>query len=54
MNEENITWFRESEVCRDCPHLEECRETKRPRRTSCWIRHCQKKYWEPQLGEKKE
>lgn len=53
MNEENVTWFRESEACRSCEHLEECRTAKTPRRVSCWIHAC-RKYWEPQLGEKKE
>jgi len=51
---ENITWFSENDACRGCENLEECREAKAPRRTSCWIRFCRDRYWKPKLGEAKE
>ena len=53
MSNETIT-FRENEACEGCEHLQQCREDRKPRRTSCWIRHCRQKYWEPKLGEKHE
>lgn len=53
MNEEDITWFRENDACRSCEHLEDCREARVPRRTSCWIRFCRDRYWKPKLGEQK-
>lgn len=53
MSEETIR-FRENEACADCPNLKACREAETPRRTSCWIRHCREKYWEQQLGKKRE
>ena len=46
---EDITWFSENDACRGCEHLDECREAKAPRRTSCWIRFCRDKYWKPKL-----
>jgi hypothetical protein len=44
-----ISRFQENEACRGCEFLQECRELKQPRRTSCWIRHCRQKYWKPKL-----
>lgn len=45
--------FRENEACRGCEHLEDCRRERKPRRTSCAIRMF-RKYWEPQLGERRD
>lgn len=53
MKEEDKPLFQENEACQGCECLENCREAKEPRRTSCWIRFCRERYWKPKLKEKK-
>lgn len=50
MSTEDRELFRENEACAGCEWLEQCREEKKPRRTSCAIRMF-RKYWQQELGE---
>lgn len=52
MKDDTRELFQENEACAGCEWLQQCREEKKPRRTSCAIRMF-RKYWAQELGEEK-